>query len=323
MNRHMHLRVRALTWEAEGILGIELVPLRADIELPPFTAGAHIDLNLPTENGTQVRSYSLLNDPAERHRYCVAVLREASGKGGSRWIHTQLRPGQMLRVSAPRNHFELDSSTAPAVFIAGGIGITPIMAMLRTVTARGGRPWALHYAARSAAHQAFVLQLQALVQAGNGELHLHRDDERGGVLDVPGIVGALPPEAHVYACGPRPMLLAFEQATAALTRAQVHLEYFGAADDASTRGGFSVKLRRSDRVLLVRPGQSILEACLAEGLDAMHSCRAGVCGTCEVAVLAGEPDHRDLVLTDEDKAANRRMMICCSGSKSPLLEIDL
>ena len=323
MIRHIHLRVRALTWEAEGILGIELVPLRADIELPAFTAGAHIDLNLPTESGTQVRSYSLLNDPIERHLYCIAVLREAAGKGGSQWIHGQLRPGQMLRVSAPRNHFELDSSTAPAVFIAGGIGITPILSMLRTLARGGGRPWALHYAARSARHQAFVDEIQALAQAAGGQVHLHRDDEQGGVLDVPGIVAVLPPGAHIYACGPRPMLQAFEQAPAALPRERVHLEYFGAADDASTRGGFSVKLRRSDRVLVVRPGQTILEACLAEGVDAMHSCRAGVCGTCEVAVLAGEPDHRDLVLTDEDKAANRRMMICCSGSKSPLLEIDL
>lgn len=319
----LDLRVRALTWEADGILGIEFVLAQGDGPLPAFTAGAHVDLHLPTDAGERVRSYSLLNDPAERHRYCVAVNRDAASSGGSAWIHTALRPGQVLRVSGPRNNFPLDDSSAPAVFIAGGIGITPMLSMIRRIVAQDRRPWTLHYAARSRAGMAFVPELQALARRDGGVLHLHRDDEAGRVLDVAGVIAALPPDAHVYACGPRPMLQAFEAATAGLPPGRVHLEYFGAKEAPATAGGFTVRLHRTKRDVAVAPGQTILDALMATGLEPLYSCQAGYCGTCEVAVLAGAPEHRDAVLSDAEKAANNRMMICCSGSQTPVIEIDL
>ncbi len=323
MTATLDLRVRALTWEADGILGIELVRAQGTDPLPAFTAGAHIDLHLPTGAGERVRSYSLLNHESETHRYCVAVNRDAASTGGSAWIHASLRPGQVLKVGTPRNNFPLDASSAPAVFIAGGIGITPMLSMIRAVVAQDRRPWTLHYAARNRAGMAFVPELEALAAKDGGVLNLHRDDEAGRVLDMAGLIGAMPAGAHVYACGPRPMLQAFEAATAGLPPECVHLEYFGAKEAAATAGGFTVRLHRTKRDVPVVEGQTILQALMAQGIEPLYSCQEGYCGTCEVAVLAGEPEHRDVVLSDAEKAANNRMMICCSGSRTPVIEIDL
>ncbi len=322
------LRVRALTWEAEGILGIELVPLQPNTLLPAFEAGAHIDLHLPdVGSGAHIRSYSLLNAPGERQRWCIAVNLDAASRGGSRWIHEQLRCGQTLTVGAPRNNFPLDEAAPLSVFFAGGIGITPILGMIRRLEAIG-RPWRLHHATRSAAHAPYVRELQALSEAAqaagrDGALDLHVDAERGRVLDIAGLIATLPAGSHVYCCGPLGMLGAFEVATAALPRAQVHLEYFAARDAAATEGGYRVELQRSARSLQVRPGETLLDRLLAEGVDVLFSCREGVCGTCEVKVLEGEPDHRDLVLSAAERAANHRMMVCCSGAKTPRLVLDL
>jgi len=314
------LRIRAMTWEAEDILGLELVAATPHTPLPPFTAGAHVDLHLP---GPLVRSYSLLNDPSERHRWCVAVHRDAASRGGSRTVHAQLRPGQLLQVSAPRNHFPLDESAALSVFIAGGIGITPLLCMVRRL-ATLGRPWVLHHAARTRAHAAFVDTLQALAAQGGGTVHHVFDQEPGAqMLDVAAVVAALAADAHVYCCGPAGMLAAFEQATAGLPPARVHLEYFAAKDAPATGGGFSVKLQRDGRTVPVAAGQSILDALAAIGAEPPWSCREGICGTCEVRVLGGQPDHRDLVLSQAQRDANDRIMVCCSGAKSPLLVLDL
>lgn len=322
MIRFIHLRVRTLRWEVEGILGLELVPLREDIELPAFEAGAHVDLHLPMPGGEQVRSYSLLNDPVERHRWCVAVQRERDGAGASEWIHTQLRPGQMLRVGAPRNHFALQDDPVPPLLLAGGIGITPILSMLHTLN-RAGRGWTLHAAARSRRRMAFRAELQALADAAGprGQLHLHADDEADGVLDVAGIVAAAPPDTPVYACGPVPMLQAVTTATAGWPPGRVRLEHFRVVPGVTS--GFTVRLRRSGLDVPVRPGQTILEAVLAQGVPARHSCRAGFCGTCEVPVLAGEPEHADLILDAAQRAAGDRMFICCGGARTPVLELDL
>jgi vanillate O-demethylase ferredoxin subunit len=325
------LRVRALTWEAEGILGIELVPTQPNTLLPAFEAGAHIDLHLPDAgNGAQVRSYSLLNTPGERQRYVIAVNLDAASRGGSRWIHEQLRCGQTLSVGAPRNHFPLDETAPLSVFFAGGIGITPILGMIRRLESIG-RPWRLHYACRDRAHAAYLTELQALSEAAqaagrDGSLDLHLDAERGRVLDIAGIVASLPPASHLYACGPKPMLAAYEAATtatAAWPREQVHLEYFAAKDAAATEGGYTAELKRSQRSVQVRPGETLLDRLLAEGVDVLYSCREGVCGTCEVKVLGGEPDHRDLVLSAAERATNTRMMVCCSGAKTQKLVLDL
>ncbi len=312
------LRVRALTWEAEGVLGLELVPAQPGTALPAVEAGAHVDLVLA--DGI-VRSYSLLN-PGETGRWCVAVHRDAASRGGSRWIHESLRPGAWIEVRGPRNHFALHEAAPHSVLIAGGIGITPLLAMARRLTALG-RPWTLHYAARTRAQMAFVEELRGLAGRAGATLDLRADHEGDKPLDLPAIVAGLPAGAHLYACGPAGLLDAYEAATAALPRERVHLERFGNSRAAASGGGFTVVLARSGHRLPVPAGQTVLDTLLAAGLDPMHSCREGVCGTCETRVLRGTPDHRDLVLGDAEKAAGDRMMICCSGALTPELELDL
>lgn len=321
MSNPIQLRVRILRWEAEGIFGIELVPAAPGTLLPMAEAGAHVDLHLG--NG-QKRSYSLTN-PGERQRWCVAVNLDAASRGGSRWVHEALRPGALINADGPRNQFALDEQAAHSVLIAGGIGITPVLAMARRLTALG-RAWTLHYAARTRAQMAFVPELRALADQAGATLDLRCDQEPGAAdrpLDLSAIVAGLPLAAHIYACGPAGLLDAFEAATVALPRERVHLERFASAQAAATDGGFTVVLARSRRQVAVAPGQSVLDALIAAGIDALHSCRQGVCGTCETRVLRGVPDHRDMVLGEAERAAGDRMMICCSGSKTSELELDL
>lgn len=315
------LRVRALTWEAEGILGVELVPVAADMPLPVAEAGAHVDLHLGTAAGGLVRSYSLTN-PGEQHRWLLGINRDAASRGGSAWIHDALRPGATVDVDGPRNHFALDDGRAHAVLIAGGIGITPILAMARRLAAIG-RPWSLHYTARTRAQMAFTDALRDLAARSNATLDLRCDHEGDAPLDLNAIVAALPEGAHVYACGPAGLLAAYEAATAALPRERVHLERFASTQAAATDGGFTVKLARDGRSVRITQGQSILAALIAIGVEPPNSCREGICGTCETRVLDGTPDHRDMVLSDAERDAGDRMMICCSGAKTATLTLDL
>jgi len=318
-------RVRCISWEAEGILGFELVPWTPGGSFPAVEAGAHIDLHLG--NGL-VRSYSLLNAPGERHRYCIAVNNDPASRGGSRWLHEKLRCGEQMQISAPRNAFALDETASHSVLIGGGIGITPLLSMVRRLNAIG-RPWTLHYSVRSRARAAYAAELQALAaqarEAGRqATLVLHVDDEQQGrFLDVAAALAAAPEGAHAYCCGPQPMLAAFEAATASWPPARVHREYFASNQEAATSGGFVVELARRGTSITVQPGQTILDGLIAIGAEPPNSCRQGICGTCEVAVLAGEPDHRDLVLSEEDRAANQRIIVCCSGAKSSRLVLDL
>lgn len=313
----LRLRVQAMRWEAEGIVSLELAPLDPSVSLPPWQAGAHVDLHL---GNSMVRSYSLLGTAGSAWR--VAVNRDEASRGGSRWVHEQLRVGMLLEVGAPRNLFALDEGVHPSLFIAGGIGITPLLAMARRL-AELRRPWVMHYAVRSRARAAFVAELQALAENGSGSLHLHVDEEQGRVLDVAAVVAAAPRNAHLYACGPKPLLAAYQQATAGWPAAQVHSESFTGVEATGAASGFTVQLRRSGLTVAVAPGQTVLQAVRAAGVDPMYSCESGVCGTCEVAVLAGTPEHRCMVLSPEERAAGQRMMICCSGSLTPTLELDL
>jgi tetrachlorobenzoquinone reductase len=316
----LQVRVRATTYEARSILGFELVPLDPAIPLPVFTAGAHIDLHLP---GGLLRSYSLLNDPQETHRYRIGVNLDAHSRGGSRHMHEQLRTGAVLTISAPRNLFAMDESSPFNVFIAGGIGITPMLSMIARSQALG-TPWRLHYAARTREHAGF-LDLLATYQGQSGaDVQLNFDQESGGrMLDLNAVVAAMPAGAHVYACGPAPMLKAYEQATASLPPERVHREYFAASEAAATEGSYTVTLARSQRTLQISPGQTLLDGLIAIGAEPTFSCQQGICGTCEVKVLEGTPDHRDMVLTEAEQAANDRMMVCCSGAKSARLVLDL
>jgi len=310
--------VKSITYEAEDVVSLDLRP-RGAPTLPAFTAGAHIELHL--RNGLP-RSYSLANPQHERYRYCVAVQMDPASRGGSRFIHETVRAGDILRIGPPRNNFALVEAAERSVLIAGGIGITPIWCMLRRLAALG-RPWELFYAARSRPRAAFLDEILAL-DPDTRRVHPHFDDESGGAfLDLEAIVRSASPTTHFYCCGPLPMLAAFEKATAALPAETVHVEYFTAKRPVEAAGGFDVVLSRSGRTVFVPEHTTILDALLAAGIAAGHSCLEGVCGTCETTVLEGIPDHRDVVLSARERAGNRTMMICCSGSKTGRLVLDL
>lgn len=316
----LQVRLRATTYEASNILGFELVPLDPATSLPAFTAGAHIDLHLP---GGLRRSYSLLNDPQETHRYCIGVNLDAQSRGGSRHMHEQIRTGTVLTIGTPRNLFAMDESAPFNVFIAGGIGITPLLSMIARSQALG-TPWRLHYAARTRSHAGFLPMLASYQGQSEADVRLNFDQEPGGqMLDLNAVIADMPAGAHVYACGPAPLLAAYEQATACLPNGRVHREYFAAKELAATDGSYTVTLARSQRTLQISSGQTLLAGLLAIGVEPPFSCQQGICGTCEVKVLEGTPDHRDMVLTDAEKAANDRMMVCCSGAKGERLVLDL
>lgn len=312
----MQVRVKRISYEAESINSYELVN-PAGHELPPFTAGAHIDLHLA--NG-MIRSYSLVNDQSERHRYVIAVNNDAAGRGGSKHVHETLRAGQVIEISRPRNNFALHEDAGHSVLIAGGIGITPMLSMIRRLEALG-RSWELYYATRTRVAAAFLDELNALRPSN---LHLTFDQEpQAKMIDLAAIVKAARPEARLYCCGPVSMLEAFEAATAGRPPGQVHVEYFKAKEKPAADGGFEVRLARSKQTIAVQPGQTILDALLAAGINANYACSEGVCGTCETRVIEGIPDHRDLFLSREEQQANKSIMICCSGSKSSTLVLDI
>jgi tetrachlorobenzoquinone reductase len=285
-------------------------------DLPSFTAGAHVDVHL--SNGV-IRQYSIASAQSDRMRYLLGVKREAQGRGGSRFLHDAVRVGNVLRLSTPRNNFALNEAASSTVLIAGGIGITPILCMIERLQALG-RDFRLHYAVRRRA-EALLGQLG---EAG-AWLHLHVDEEANGtLLDVDGIIASAPAEAELYCCGPAPMLAAFEAACVRRDPQRVHLERFSAPDSvAATDGAYTVELARSKRAIAVRPGQTLLQALQAAGLKVKVSCEQGICGTCETRVLAGIPDHRDMILSNEERAANETMMVCCGGSLAPTLVLDL
>ncbi|MFT8675477.1 MAG: PDR/VanB family oxidoreductase [Acetobacter sp.] len=313
------LRVRAcvLKWEARDVVSLELRALDGG-PLPRFTAGGHIDLHL--SHGL-VRSYSLSNSPDETDRYVVGVALDANSRGGSRYIHETLRIGAEFEVGMPRNAFALNEAAGEHVLIAGGIGITPMLCMMRRLVTLGRKP-TLYYAVREHARLAFAQEIAAL----DCPHVFHIDAEAGGPLDMASIVAAHP-SADFYCCGPAPMLAAYEAATAHLPDTKVHLERFSAApvkaEDETGSAGFEVECARSGRTFEIPPDRSIADVLEAGGIRMELSCREGVCGSCETRVLSGEPDHRDSVLSKSEKAANRTMMICVSRCRSSKLVLDL
>jgi len=310
--------VHTLRYEADGIISIDLrAPDQQD--LPAFEAGSHIDCHLP--NGV-VRSYSLLNDCSERHRYVLGVLKDAKSRGGSKAVHEQLRIGMRLDVSMPRNNFALHEDAAHSVLVAGGIGITPILCMAQRLRALG-KSFEVLYFARSRAHAAFVEEVKALAVP----VHLHFDDVQGAPPDLKALLAARHVSGtHYYACGPAVMLDAFETHCQSLGYANAHIERFAAVEvtassDAQQR--YTVELKRSGKVIEITPALSLLTALQQAKADVMTSCEEGICGSCETRVLEGIPDHRDSVLSPAEQAANRVMMVCVSGCKSERLVLDL
>lgn len=316
--------MHSLRYEAIDIISVDL--RRKDGgELPAFTAGAHIDLQLP--NG-MMRSYSLLNDPRETHRYVLGILKDKSSRGGSRCVHEQLRIGTELTIKEPRNHFELEESASHSVLIAGGIGITPLLAMARRLSALG-RSFEVHILARARPNAAFVEDIQGL----GGTVKLRFDVEQGGPPDLKALLantmekaGQAARDWHFYACGPAVMLDAFEKSCADLALPHAHLERFTAVEQAASdqaRGDYTVVLNKSGKTVSVRSGFSLLQALKDAKVAVSTSCEEGICGSCEVKVLEGEPDHRDSVLSASEKKANKAMMVCVSGCKSERLVLDL
>lgn len=315
----MELTIRKIKTVAEDIVSLELA--RADGQnLPAFTAGSHIDLKLG--NGL-IRSYSLVNDPAEQGRYVVAVNKDAASRGGSSYVHESLREGQTIEVSEPRNNFKLVEDAPLVALIAGGIGITPLLSMIRRLETLG-RPWKLFYSARTRAKCAFLEEIQALEARDPGQVQLHIVRENDGRLtDIDGIVNSLPADTHLYCCGPTPMLKAFEDACAPREPDCVHIEYFTAQHEAASAGGFDVVLAHGKRTIRIEAGKSILHALLDSGVDVPNACQEGVCGACQTTVLEGTPDHRDSYLTPREKTSCKTMMLCCSGSLTPALVLDI
>jgi vanillate O-demethylase ferredoxin subunit len=316
------LRVRVVrrTAEADGICSFELVPVASGM-LPAFTAGAHVDVQVP---GGPVRQYSLCNSPAETQRYLIAVLREPASRGGSAGLHERLREGDVLDISAPKNHFTLAEDAASHVLLAGGIGVTPILAMAERLHALGA-DFAMHYCTRTRSRTAFVGRLAAAPFAGRVQLHVD-DGPADQRLDLAALLATPVPGRHLYVCGPQGFMDAVLGTAHARgwPQAQLHHEFFSAAPvDSTGDRAFEVQLARSGQVVRVPAGRSVVHALADAGVFITTSCEQGVCGTCLTRVVDGTPDHRDQYLTPEEQAAGDQFLPCCSRAKTARLVLDL
>lgn len=309
--------------EAPDTISLELRPGKDTQSFSAVEAGAHLDLHLG--NGL-IRSYSLIN-PGDTERYVIAVKKDASSRGGSVFVHDNLRVGQYIEIGVPRNHFALDESAEHTVLVAGGIGITPIYAMLQRLQALGKSAHII-YCARSKAEAAFFEQVEKLVATCPDRLAAtyHFSDEQQATPNLASLLSAHHSSAHYYCCGPTSMLDAFEQTCEELGYANVHLERFGGATvkaNVGEQSGYTAVLKKSGIQLEIQPGKSLLDTILEAGVNAEYSCKEGVCGACEARVISGEVDHHDFVLSKQEQATNRSIMICVSGCKSDCLVLDL
>ena len=312
----MRLRVRSITYLAEAINGYELVDPRGR-DLPRFAAGAHVDLRF----GGLVRQYSLCNDPAERRRYCIAVLRENESRGGSRHLHDNARVGDLLEVSMPRNNFPLGAAAERHLLIAGGIGIAPIITMVVELRRRQA-DFQLHYCARSGARTAFREDLAPLVTERRVHFHYDGGDPACG-LDIAAALRDPLPGTHLYYCGPAGLMSAAAEATKEWPAGTVHCEYFTAPPAASLVEDkpFRVRLVKRGVEYDVPVGETIVGVLRRHGIVIPTSCQLGYCGACVTRYLAGEPDHRDQVLREYGR--DSYVLICCARSKTPVLHLDL
>ncbi|MEU9049996.1 PDR/VanB family oxidoreductase [Streptomyces sp. NPDC048384] len=295
---------------ADGVLAITLRhPLGG--QLPAWEPGAHIDVVLGPE---LERQYSLCGDPADRTAWRIAVLREPDGRGGSAHVHEQVGQGHKVRVRGPRNHFRLEPASR-YVFVAGGIGITPILPMLAAAGAAGAA-WTLLYGGRTRQSMAFAEELGPY-----GERVTVAPQDESGLLDLASVLDDLPTGTLVYCCGPGPLLDAVE---ARCPSEVLRVERFQAKEQpVGEDGEFDVELAQSGLTLTVTPGVSVLDTVRAAGIEVLFSCTEGTCGTCETDVLDGTPEHRDSVLTREEQESGETMMICVSRCRGKRLVLDL
>ncbi|MFD1795207.1 oxidoreductase [Paracoccus aurantiacus] len=313
------LIVRRAEDAGELIREIELGP-SDDGTLPPFQAGAHIILALPDGGENAYSLIDLDGDPSAPTSYVLGIRRDDAGAGGSRFMH-DLKPGDSVTASLPKNHFQLDPGDAPVLLLAGGIGVTPLISMAAAL-ARQGRAFRMIYASRSPEAAAFADRLTA---AHGDLLTLHHDTRDGGPLDVAAVISDLDPAAHVYVCGPKPMIDATRAAMDAAGRAdtQFHAELFENASHEAGDKPFEVEIASTGQIITVPADQTIIEALEAAGVDLIYDCQRGDCGICQTEVLEGIPDHRDVVLSKDERASGKVMQICVSRALSPRLKLDL
>lgn len=308
------------TRECESIVSFELRHPEGGL-LPAFTAGSHIDIHLTDK---LIRQYSLLNDPREDDRYVIGVLREVAGRGGSNYLHAEVQEGDIVTISAPRNAFPLTESATHSLLLAGGIGVTPLLAMAERLTHLGA-PFEMHYCARTRARAAFLDRIAARPYADRVQLHF--DDEAADqLLDIPALLSRYEPGMHLYVCGPQGFMEAvLSEARKHWPEEAVHREYFSPAPQTNSGNerAFKVKIASTGEIIDVGADESIATALERHGIHLTLSCEQGICGTCITGVLEGIPDHRDDVLTEEEHAANDMMTPCCSRSKSDLLVLAL
>ena len=312
------MAVESIAAVAQQVVHIRLRPLDG-AAVPAWQPGAHIDMQCG--NASMSRQYSLCGDPADLSALDIAVLREPSGRGGSEWIHTQLRVGDRVTIQGPRNHFRFDEAAHRVIFIAGGIGITPIMAMAATAC-RLGMDYQLHYCGRSRTSMAF---LDALAAMHGQRLHVHARED-GVRADFKALLQAPDASSQIYACGPQPLLDALIDYTVSWPQDALRVEHFhskAGATNVSEWRPFTAELRDSGLTLKVRADQTLLDALRQANIDVQSDCQEGLCGSCEVRVIEGDIDHSDSVLTRSERLANDRMMTCCSRARGERLVVDL
>lgn len=311
------LRVQQKTWEADGVIRMMFVD-PAGAALPQWLPGAHLSLHLP--NGL-TREYSLCSDPEDSTSWTVAVLRTPDSRGGSRLIHDELPVGTLIKVEGPRNNFELDHAERYAL-VAGGIGITPIISMVRRLEAVGA-DWSLLYTGRSRSTMAFLSEISDLPRH---RISIHAADEaNGNYADLSEAVGSLPPEALVYACGPESLMQAVAGAMADESR--LRIERFKAPDivpgQELDETSFDVICQSTGQRIAVGADVSVLDALNDAGINVPSSCAEGICGTCETGVIEGDVEHRDFLLSPAERAENKSMFVCVSRCRSRELILDL
>ena len=313
------VKVLKKTREAEGIAGFEMARTDGAL-LPPFSAGSHIDVHVP---GGLTRQYSLCNDQAEQHRYRIAVLRDPTSRGGSVGMHDAVKEGDEITISEPRNHFPLQQA-AHSLLFAGGIGVTPLLCMAQRLNSVGS-DFKMHYCTRSADRTAFREEIATSGFADKVDFHFDAG-ESGQKLNLDVVLAKPEIGTHIYICGPGGFIdhVVTTAQAKGWSKDQIHLEYFGAASqDTSADGSFEVKIASTGKCYAVSKDQSIVEALKGHGIEILTSCEQGVCGTCITRVLHGEPEHRDMYFTDDEKTKNDQFTPCCSRSKSAVLVLDL
>jgi vanillate O-demethylase ferredoxin subunit len=305
---------------ADGIVGLTLVTLDGT-DLPAFTAGAHIDVELPNK---LVRQYSLSNQPTDRHQYQIGVLLDPSSRGGSKSVHEDLQEGSRLRISKPHNHFPL-ADADHSILLAGGIGITPILCMAKQLSSQS-KSFDMHYCTRTKSAMAYNSELAASNFSDHVYFHYDNGTE-DQKLDIEKVLATPKANTHIYVCGPKGFMDFVINSAHQLgwPADSIHFEFFSGAQPEHQDGDhpFQVKINSTGQLIDVSIDETIVQALTNNGVNVPTSCEQGICGTCITGILDGTPDHRDMYFTDKEKEANNQLIVCCSRSTSPLLVLDL